>query len=335
LTSMHNRMRRNTSAFLLIGCLLATPALAQEADQQQHFAAWLDGAKAEARQAGISAAILDAAFDGVIPHARILELDRRQPEGRISFAAYAERTASSKRANKAKALARQHRATLEAVSRHYGVPARFILALWGIETDFGTNTGGFYVIEALTTLAYDGRRAAFFRQELMAALRILQENAIPPRMLRGSWAGAMGQCQFMPSSYLRYAQDHNGDGRRDIWSSHADIFASIAHYLATVGWNGRQGWGRAVRLPPRIDPAPWVGLDRAEPLSTWSHRGLRSADGKPLPDAPLQAALIMPDGPQGPAFLVYDNYRTLIDWNRSSYFALSVGMLADRIGAVP
>lgn len=323
------RLRRLVPGCLLLAALCAPPALAAPDFQQ-----WLGDLKAEALREGVSPAIVETSLSGLSPIPRILELDQRQPEKTISFETYLSRSVTKARVKKARDRLHAHKALLDRVGRRYGVQPRFIVALWGMETDFGGNMGGFKVVDALATLAYDGRRSAFFRGELLKALRILDEGHVKPERMLGSWAGAMGQCQFMPSSFFKYAQDDDGDGRRDIWGTQADVFASAANYLSTVGWKADQNWGRAVRLPKGADSAAWAGLDKpAQPLSVWSRRGLRSADGKPLPKAALDAWLVQPDGPKGRSFLVYGNYRAIMDWNRSTYFATAVGILADHIGA--
>lgn len=316
-------------SLLLAATGMGLPAAQAAPDFQQ----WLSELRADARREGVTDRTIDTTLISVQPIARILELDQRQPERTISFDTYLSRAITPARIRKAREKLKTHRAILERVGRHYGVQPRFIVALWGMETDFGGNMGGFKVVDALATLAYDGRRSAFFRAELLKALRIIDEGHITPDRMLGSWAGAMGQCQFMPSSFFRFAQDYDGDGRRDIWGTQADVFASAANYLKTVGWNPNQTWGRAVRLPKGVDSAAWAGLDKFQPLSVWAKRGLRAADGKPLPKSALDAALVLPDGPTGRGFLVYGNYRTIMDWNRSTYFATAVGILADHIGA--
>ncbi|HYE50427.1 MAG TPA: lytic murein transglycosylase [Azospirillaceae bacterium] len=316
---------------VLAGVLGAGPAAATP-----DFGQWLDQLRGEARTKGISDRTLETALSGVQPIPRVIELDRRQPEGSISFETYVKRVLTPARVKKGRELYAKHKAVLTEVGKKYGVQPRFIVALWGIETGFGSNTGGFKVVDALATLAHDGRRSDYFRRELLNALTILEEGHIAPTAMKGSWAGAMGQSQFMPSSFLKYAQDFDGDGRRDIWGTQADVFASAANYLSTVGWDPDQTWGREVRLPKKaFDPAAVAGLDKARPLSDWGRMGVRAADGKPLPKRSLKAALVIPDGPKGRAFLVYDNYRTIMDWNRSTYFATTVGLLADRIGDRP
>jgi membrane-bound lytic murein transglycosylase B len=318
-------------AGVMLGVVLAVagPARAGEpASAPPGFAAWLVALRAEAQARGISERTLDAALTGIDVLPRVLALDRRQPESRLPYAVYVRRTVTPARVREGARLLREHRALLEEIGARYGVPPSLIVALWGVETDYGRQTGDFPVIAALATLAFDGRRSAFFRGELLDALTIVDDAAMPPDALRGSWAGAMGQPQFMPSSFRRYAVDHDGDGRRDIWTTPADVFASAANYLAQAGWRAGERWGHAVRLPDRFrrDAA-------ARPLAQWRSRGLRRADGGDLPATPSPASLITPAGRRGPAFLVHTNYRVLLAWNRSGYFALAVGQLADRLDA--
>ena len=315
---------------VLVGALLTGGAMAQD-EGAESFAEWREGVRSEALDLGISPAIFDAAFSGIEPIPRIIELDRSQPETTITFAQYLERVVPDSRVAQGRKLLATHRALLEPIGREYGVPPRFIVALWGIETSFGKFLGGFPVIGALATLAHDGRRSAYFRQELLEALRILEDGHITPDAMVGSWAGAMGQSQFMPSSFVRYAVDHDGDGKRDIWGTHADVFASAANYLAQAGWREGETWGRQVRLPAGFDPA-LADLKVKKTLAEWQKLGLRRANGADLPQAAMSGSVVMPGGEEGPAYLVYDNYRTIMRWNRSFYFATSVGLLADRIG---
>jgi len=317
------------SAFLAALTLLWSAAV--EA-QQQDFGVWLEALKKDASGRGISQATLTSALQDVTPITRVVELDRRQPEGTIRFATYRERVVSAQRIADGKSRLRDNRALLQSVGERYGVQPRFIVALWGIETSYGRATGDYPVIAALATLAWDGRRSAFFRNELLDALTILDQGHVSAGRMKGSWAGAMGQTQFMPSSYLRFAVDFDGDGRRDIWSSRADVFASAANYLTGVGWKGDQTWGRAVKLPAGFDRAQ-LGLETTRSLEAWRNLGVARNDGGPLPiRTDLNASIIQPDGPGSQGFIVYDNFRAILKWNRSSYFALSVGELADRIG---
>ena len=299
------------------------------------FATWLEALRREARQKGLSQRTIDDALSNVAPIARVLELDRRQPETTLTFDQYIGRVVNDARADTARQRIVENRELLLQVSNRFNVQPRFIVALWAIETDFGRITGGFPVIEALATLAYDGRRSAFFREELLNALRIIERTGVRARDMKGSWAGAMGQSQFMPSSYLAYATDFDGDGEADIWNSRADVFASIANYLSKVGWRASETWGRQVRLPAGFDPA--LIDDRqlkkgSKTLVEWQALGVRKSDGSALPQREVSGWIVQPGGSDGPAFLVYPNYRALLNWNRSLFFATAVGYLADRIG---
>jgi membrane-bound lytic murein transglycosylase B len=314
-------LSRRAFGLSLISCGMALPAWAAEPD----FQAWIRGVRQEALAQGISSATLDRALGGVAPIPRVIELDQRQPETTLTFSEYVERVVSPQRRENARERLKENEALLEAVSARYGVPPRFIVALWGIETDFGRVTGKFPVIDALATLAFEGRRAAFFRRELISALRIIDRHHIDPRRMIGSWAGAMGQSQFMPSSFLTYAVSYRGEAAPDIWSRRDDVFASIANYLARVGWSG-DAWGAAVRLPAGLDPATESKL---KPVSAWSAQGIRRVDGRPLGAPDTAAGLVAPQGLEGPIFLTYDNYRALLKWNNSNYFAIAVGYLAD------
>ncbi len=307
------------------------PNPARAADASVEFSVWLADLRAEALGQGISPAILDAALEGVEPIPRVIELDRSQPEGTLTFQQYMERVVPNSRVAKGRKKLAENAAALDAVYKVYGVQPRFIVALWGIETNFGQYTGGFSVIASLATLAHDGRRSAYFRGELLNALRILDEGHIAPDAMMGSWAGAMGQSQFMPSSFVNFAVDFDGDGRRDIWTTKLDVFGSASNYLAKSGWRGDQTWGRKVTLPSNFDNS-LANLKITKTLAAWQKLGVRRANGNDLPRvAGMGASLVFPGGEGGPAFLVYNNYKTVLKWNRSTYFAMAVGHLADRI----
>ena len=322
------QLERLGLAGLLIWMLIASggPACAQSGS----FDDWLAQFRGEAATEGISAQTLDRALDGLQPIPEVIERDRRQPEGQLTFRDYNRRVLSPTRIERGRELMREHRALLERVAADYGVQPRFIVALWGIESNYGSFTGEFPVIGALATLAYDGRRAAFFRKELLQALRIVEQGDVTPAQMMGSWAGAMGQSQFMPSSYLAHAVDYDHDGRRDIWTSPPDVFASIANYLAKAGWNARHTWGRRVQLSNHLE-AEAAGLEVVKPLPEWHALGVKRSNGDDLPVVALDASLLRMDDDEGPAYLVYNNFRVLMAWNRSTYFALTVGELADLI----
>ncbi|CAA7624480.1 lytic transglycosylase domain-containing protein [Magnetospirillum sp. SS-4] len=296
------------------------------------FGDFLATVRAEALRKGIRPETLDAALADVKHIDRVIELDRKQPEFTLRFAEYRDRIVSDTRVEEGRRKLAENRALLAEIEKRYGVQPRFVVALWGIETNFGKNTGGMPVVSSLATLAYDGRRSKYFRTELMNALTILDQGHIQPAAMIGSWAGAMGQCQFMPSTFLNFAVDWDGDGKRNVWTNRADALASAANYLAGEGWRGDQTWGRAVRLPKDFD-AGLFGLETRKTLKEWNDLGVRSGDGKPLPVRDLQASVVLAEPGKGTAaFLVYDNFRTIMKWNRSTFFALSVGHLADRIG---
>ena len=298
------------------------------------FAQWLEELKAEARQKGISDATLAAALDGVQPIDKVLDFDRQQPEFTLSLDAYLARVLTPEKIAEGRRLLHAHYRLLDRVYRRYHVPPQVIVALWGIESGFGKFTGAYPVVPALATLAYDGRRSQYFRTELLDALVIVEHGATTQQM-RGSWAGAMGQCQFMPSTYLKYAQRWQGEGPADIWHALPDIFASAANYLSSVGWDAHQIWGRPIALPAAFDPA-LVGLNVKKSVAEWTKLGIQRADGKPLPRSELSASVVRADPGRnavgtGPPFLVYDNFRTYMNWNHSVFFGIAAGMLADRI----
>jgi membrane-bound lytic murein transglycosylase B len=308
------------------------PALAQAQD----FDSWLVELRADAHKRGISDAIFDAALKDAKPIKRVIELDRKQPEFTMTFDEYLNKIVSQSRAKKAAQKLIEHDEILTAVSQKYGVQKRFIVTFWGVETNFGQYLGSFNVPHSLATLAHDGRRSAYFRKELLNALQILEDGHITADNMKGSWAGAMGQSQFMPSSFLAYAVDWDGDGKRDIWGTKPDVFASTAYYLSKAGWNNSLTWGRRVSLPAGFsldgkDAYTLADTKVRKTLPVWAAAGVRSADGSPLPKADPVARLVMPSGADGPAFLVYSNFDAILDWNRSNYYALAIGHLSDML----
>jgi membrane-bound lytic murein transglycosylase B len=314
---------------LLLVSLLMVLAFHPGSAQQQDFALWLQELRAEAKQLGIRDQTLDKALTGLRPLPRVIELDRKQPEVTLTYSQYVQRVLSAARTQHGKELYHTHRSLLNEIGAAYGVQPAVIVALWGIETDFGEVTGNFSVIASLATLAYDGRRSALFRRELLDALRIIDDGHISAKAMLGSWAGAMGQNQFMPSSFRQFAVDYNGDGRRDIWNTLADVFASTANYLARSGWQRQASWGCRATVPAHVDQA-LVGLEVRKSLAGWYSLGLQTQCGE-RNGLQQEASLLLPEGPGGPAFLVYHNYHMLLKWNRSTYFALTVGQFADAI----
>ena len=293
------------------------------------FHALLSGVRRDAAAQGIRASTVDAALRNAqfLPH--VIELDRKQPERTMTFGEYIDKVVTPQRMDNARRQLAENRVLLDGIWRRFNVEPRFIVALWGLESDFGKVIGNYAVVSALATLAYDGRRSAYFRGELISALRILDQGHIRGDNMTGSWAGAMGRCQFMPSTFLGYAVDYDGDGRRDIWNDRADVLASIANYHSpgSAGAAARAGGGRSCCRPGLIPASP--GSRSKRPTGEWSRLGVRSIDAGPLAGREGEASLVMPDGTDGPAFLVYDNFRTIMKWNTSTYFAAAVGYLAD------
>ena len=314
-----------TISLLLIICFASEKAFATT------FDSWLRDFKKEALTKDISSLTLKNAFKTVRPIPRVVELDRKQPEFTLTFKQYLNRVVSKRRTKIGKSKLIKHKELLLEVSRKFNVQPRFIIALWGIETDFGRITGGFPVIASLATLAFDGRRSSFFRKELFLALKIIEDGHITTENMKGSWAGAMGQNQFMPSSFHAFAIDYDGDGSTDIWNSLPDIFASIANYLSRSGWKGNQNWGRPILIPATL-PKIFLGKNVKKEIQRWSELGVKRANGKELPIANMTASIIRPEkGGVGPAYIVYNNYRVILKWNRSDYFATAVGTLADSL----
>lgn len=293
------------------------------------FRGWLARFRQEARREGISEATLARALDGVRYRPRVIELDRSQPEFVRPIWQYLDSAVSAQRVSQGRARLAEHRATARQMEQRYGVPAEVIVAIWGIESNYGGNFGSFSTLEALATLAYEGRRSDFARGELLAALRIIDAGDIAPDRMVGSWAGAMGHTQFIPSSFEAYAVDGDGDGRRDIWGSIPDVMASTANYLARAGWVPGQPWGVEVRLPEGFDYAQ-AELSTRRSAGEWASLGVRPLDGGSLP--PFDAAsVIVPAGARGPAFLVGPNFRAILRYNNATSYALAVGSLASEI----
>ena len=316
---------------LTISCVSTTVhAYSPPPQSNQDFQAWLENFKQKARKAGIQDQTIQKAFDQVQLNRRVLSLDRRQPEFTRTFWQYFDAAVTQKRIKNGVTLHKKYRPLLQDVTKKYGVPARFLVALWGMETNYGGYTGNTPIIESLATLAYDPRRSGFFQKQLLAALTIVDQGHVEPSQMRGSWAGAMGQCQFMPTNYLKYAVDADENGQIDLWNSLEDVFFSMGHFLETLGWQRGENWGREVSLPEPFDYSLADGETR-RPLAEWAQMGIQLADGRALPDESMQAALLMPYDHRGPVFLVYQNFEVIKRWNHSNNYALAVGHLADRI----
>ncbi|WP_262691669.1 lytic murein transglycosylase [Kordiimonas aestuarii] len=344
----------------LMSCLLvgvgAPHAEAQKAETEEAappsgenaaFKAWIDDVRIEALERGISAATLDKVLPNITLIERVITRDRNQPEVKQPYAAYINARVSQWRKDKGTTMMVEHETALKKVADTHGVQGRFIAAIWGIETNYGTVPLSYSVFDAVATLAYDKRRAARFRRELFAALEILDKGYASYEAMKGSWAGAMGQPQFMPEAYLQYAVDHDGDGTRDIWGNKVDIFASIANYLQSYGWDNSQTWGRKVKLPKGgekslqadqsdgVTPArsckAYKSLGAWRNLEEWQELGVRRITGKDLPSRSIPAALVVADEGDDEGYLVYGNFCSIMRYNPSFKYALAVGLLSDAI----
>ena len=298
------------------------------------FDAWVSSFRARAAANGISQDTLNTAFADVGYLPSVIEKDRNQTEFTRTLEDYIAIAASDERISKGRAALRSQNATLTAIEGQYGVDAEIITAVWGLESKYGERRGDIPVISSLSTLAFDGRRGAFFEKQLMAALRILQRGDTTPDRMTGSWAGAMGHTQFIPTSYQAYAVDFTGDGRRDIWSDDpSDSLASTAAYLQRSGWRKGQPWGLEVRLPPGFSPS-LAGRGKTRSAASWSAQGVTDMAGRPLPDYG-SAAILIPQGSRGPAFAVYRNFNVILRYNNAEKYGIGVGHLADRLSGKP
>ena len=327
---------------LLCGVCLSGSVMAKT---QAEFQTYLANLKHEAIAKGYDSKLIDDAFATATYKEKVVSADKNQPEVKETLETYLPKRVPQWKIDRARKLYAENKDVLEQVAKEFGVQARFIVALWGLESNFGAIQGGHNVISSLVTLAFDGRREALYKRQLWAALDILKSGHITLDKFKGSWAGAMGQTQFMPTSFNAYAVDYNNDGRKDIWTTKEDAFASIANYLKQEGWNDSLTWGRQVQLPENFDSKyvlvrgtktrkQWLATenDSERSLADWQALGVRKADGSDLPDVDVRAALVMPDDINGRMYLAYDNYKVFMHWNRSYYFATSVGYLSDRIG---
>ena len=326
--------------FILIVCSLPahaqgrTPDISPEISKEaEAFPACIAKLEQRAITEGIPAQFAQRTLEKTTFLPRIIELDRKQPEFTVTFSQYMDRRVSAERVARGRQLLRDYSGLLDQLAARYGIPPQYLIAFWGLETNYGSYLGKVSTLDALATLACDQRRSEFFTAELMNALRLLQKPGIE-EPLYGSWAGAMGHTQFMPSAYLRYALDGDGDGEANLWTSEVDALTSAANFLNNLGWKRGFRWGREVRLPENFDFA-MIGRKNKQSLQAWSKAGIRTAQNQPLPqlspDTELAAALLVPAGYEGPAFLVYDNFEIIMRWNFSEFYALSVGHLADRI----
>jgi lytic murein transglycosylase len=313
------------------GPIRAAPSTCQN---NGSFERWIEGFRREAAGKGVSQATIAAALDGVTLNPGILARDRRQTFFSQSFIEVAEKLATKHRVQSGSRAMERHRAAFQRAEREYGVPPAIIAAFWALESDFGSGMGKLPVLRSLATLAYDCRRGELFRGELLDALRIIDRGDLKPAEMVGSWAGELGQTQFLPSHYFKHAVDYDGDGRRDLVRSAPDIIASSAAFLVSLGWQRGQPWLQEVRVPASL---PWdqADLQIQHPRAKWANWGVRQADGRALPQDALLASLHLPMGRHGPAFLAYPNFQAFLKWNQALNYATTAAYLATRLTGAP
>lgn len=320
-------------SLLLVAGLFTSLSLQAQLDDAQ-FQVCLASLQEQARGRNLPDRVVEQVIPALRLQSRVLELDRKQPEFLQTFGQYLGIRVTATRINRGREQLRAKAGLLETLRARYGVPGHYLVAFWGLESNFGGYLGTLPTLDSLATLACDPRRSGFFSGEFLTALELMEREELSPDRMQGSWAGAVGHTQFMPSSYMRYAVDGDGDGRIDLWRSEADALASGANFLRELGWVPDLRWGREVRLAAGFDYT-LAGRSHWLPLSDWAAAGVRLAGGGPLPMADIEAALLLPAGADGPAFLVYRNFEVIMRWNRSESYALSVGLLADAIAGMP
>lgn len=322
-------------------CLASAPVVSQQddaametsayiAERSQEFSRCVSDLKNRAVSEGLSQSVVNDVVGNLEFVPRVIELDRAQPEFTRTFTQYMNARITPQRIATGRSMLAKHSDLLSSLTLKYGVPGQYLVAFWGLETNFGGYMGDNSTLDSLATLGCDPRRSEYFTSELMSALRLIVDQGIDPESMRGSWAGAVGHTQFMPSNYAKYGIDGDGDGRVDLWGSEVDALTSAANFLQRLGWTTGERWGREVFLPEGFDYGN-TGLDQVAPLSHWAELAVTRADGGLLPKLDLETAIVVPSGHQGPAFSAYSNFRVIMRWNRSEYYAISVGHLADRI----
>lgn len=313
-----------TASVFILSSLLAMPAIADD------FPSCVVKLKQTAQQEGLSQDTIDNTLANVKYVARVIELDKKQPEFSQTFDNYFSKRVTDWRVQQGRKLLKENKELLDQLQETYGIPPQYLMAFWGLETNFGSYKGKMPVLDSLATLACDPRRSKYFTGELMKALKLKEKYDFDAAKMVGSWAGAMGHTQFMPSAYTHYAIDGDGDGKADLWDSKADAFTSAANFLKQLGWQRDERWGREVKLPENFD-YEYLGKAKSQPLIEWQKLGILQSNGSPLSTPDMDAALYLPAGHTGPAFLAYKNFDVIMRWNRSIFYAVAVGHLADRI----
>ncbi len=300
------------------------------ASANENFASCTAALEKEAMQQGVSQQTIDAIFPSLVHQDNVIKYDRSQPEFVQTFPGYFSKRVTEWRTNKGKEMYAKHKTLLHKLSDEYGVPPHYLLAFWGLETNFGNYKGKMPVLDSLATLACDKRRSTYFTKEFLVAVKLFEREKLEREEMVGSWAGAMGHTQFMPSAYTHYAIDGDGDGQINLWASEEDALSSAANFLASLGWDAGFRWGREITLPENFDYR-LSGYKNRQPLSEWNALGVMRADGSELGNADTSAYVIVPAGHEGPAFIAYKNFRVIMRWNNSEFYAIAVGVLADKI----
>ena len=319
------------SRILLIA---ATTAITGPAFAQSEFQDCLRNIRADAVRQGVPDSVIDSAFRGLTPDSKVIELDSRQPEFSLTYGKYIANAITPDRISKGQQKLQQYRGLLTDLEREYGVAPQYIVAFWGVETNYGSFMGDFSALRSVATLACMTKRAAFFANETIQALRILADNHMTTQQMKGSWAGAMGNMQFMPSTFTKWAVDRDGNGRIDIWSSMPDAFASAANFLRGIGFKPGLPAADEVTLPQNF-PLEQADSTVDKPVRAWAAMGVKRAGGAALPASDEPASIILPAGWRGPAFILYPNFKAVMNWNRSTLYALSVTILAQQIAGGP
>lgn len=313
-------------------CFFSSHVVAQTSEEEamQTFEQCKPKLVRQAINTGVNAGLAQKVVTGLKYQARVIELDRKQPEFVQTFPAYFSKRVTDWRVNKGREMLAKHKHLLNTLTQQYGVPAHYIVAFWGLETNYGSYKGKMPVLDSLATLACDPRRASYFTQEFIVALELMQRESLTTEQMVGSWAGAMGHTQFMPSAYKHYAIDGDGNNKIDLWNSEEDALASAAHFLYNLGWTPGVRWGREVQLADSFDYS-LTGRANKQSVSQWAERGVSKANGDALGQTDIEGYLVVPAGHTGPKFLVYDNFRTIMRWNNSEFYAIAVGQLADQV----